>query len=259
MNLKLDISKAYDSVEWSFLRTVLESLSVLFRAAAEKGTIPGVAVYRGRVAVCRGAPRISHLLFTGDTMVFCPANTDTVIHVKHLLDIYRLASGQEINLAKSSIAFSRNTPLAAQHQLAGALGIRLENKHKVYLGLPAVAFRSKKVLFAALKDRIWRRIQGWHEKTLSQASKAVLIQVVVQAIPSYVMSCFRLPRTLLQEFQALSANFFWNDGDRRKIHWLAWNQLCFRKLEGGLGFRNLEAFNLALLNSYGVFSQDRKV
>ncbi|KAL0315596.1 UNVERIFIED_CONTAM: putative mitochondrial protein [Sesamum radiatum] len=80
-----------------------ESLSGLFRAAAEKGTIPGVAV-------CRGAPRISHLLFADDTMVFCPANTDTVIHVKHLLDTYRFASGQEINLAKSSIAFSRNTP-----------------------------------------------------------------------------------------------------------------------------------------------------
>ncbi|KAL0329501.1 UNVERIFIED_CONTAM: putative mitochondrial protein [Sesamum radiatum] len=61
------------------------------------------------------------------------------------------------------------------------------------------------------------------------------------------MSCFKLPRTLLQEFQALAANFFWHDGDRRRIHWLAWDKMCRSKLEGGLGFRNLEAFNLALL------------
>ncbi|KAK4382091.1 putative mitochondrial protein [Sesamum angolense] len=61
------------------------------------------------------------------------------------------------------------------------------------------------------------------------------------------MSCFKLPRTLLQEFQALAANFFWHDGDQRRIHWLAWDKMCKSKLEGGLGFRNLEAFNLALL------------
>ncbi|KAL0411402.1 UNVERIFIED_CONTAM: hypothetical protein Slati_3729900 [Sesamum latifolium] len=173
MNLKLDISKAYDKVEWPFLRTVLESLSSLFRVAEARGTVPGVAV-------CCGAPRISHLLFADDTM----------------------------------------------KQLAEDLGIRLDTTHAVYLGLPALALRSKRTLFAALKDRIWRRIQGWHEKSLSQAGKAVLIQVVVQAIPSYSMSSFWLPKTLLQEFHSMAANFFWHDGDRRRIHWLAWKHLC---------------------------------
>ncbi|KAL0444993.1 UNVERIFIED_CONTAM: hypothetical protein Slati_2222000 [Sesamum latifolium] len=197
MNLKLDISKVYDQVEWSFLRRVMESLSSLFRVAEERGTVPGVAV-------CRGAPRISHLLFADDTMVFCPASLSTVQHVRRVLDTYKLASGQEINLYKSSATFSRNTPVEVQHQLAAVLGIQLENKHEIYLGLPAMAFRSKRALFAALKDRIWRCIQGWHEKTLSQAGKAVLIQAVLQAIPS-------------------------------------------SKLDGGLGFRNLAAFNLALL------------
>ncbi|KAL0303517.1 UNVERIFIED_CONTAM: putative mitochondrial protein [Sesamum radiatum] len=84
-----------------------ESLSLLFLVARERGTIP-------EVAVCRGAPSISHLLFADDTMVFIPANMDMVQHVCHLLDTYKLASGQEINLHKSSAAFSHNTPLEVQ-------------------------------------------------------------------------------------------------------------------------------------------------
>ncbi|KAL0335239.1 UNVERIFIED_CONTAM: hypothetical protein Sradi_4735800 [Sesamum radiatum] len=108
-------------------------------------------------------------------------------------------------------------------------------KHEKYLGLPSMTFRSKKALFVSLKDRIWKRIHGWNEKTLSQASKAILIQSVVQAIPSYAMSCFRLPKTL-KEFQSLATDFFWHDRDRRHIYWVAWDKLCSSKLDGGLDF-----------------------
>ncbi|KAL0444000.1 UNVERIFIED_CONTAM: hypothetical protein Slati_2122700 [Sesamum latifolium] len=75
-------------------------------------------------------------------MVFFPATSQTVHHIRLILDMYKLASGQEINLQKSSATFSRNTPPEVQKQLADMLGIRLENKHEVYLGLPTLAFRS---------------------------------------------------------------------------------------------------------------------
>ncbi|KAL0283191.1 UNVERIFIED_CONTAM: hypothetical protein Sradi_7237400 [Sesamum radiatum] len=61
------------------------------------------------------------------------------------------------------------------------------------------------------------------------------------------MSCFRLLKTLLKEFQPLAVDFFWYDGNRRRTYWIAWDKLCSSKLKGGLGFRNLEAFNLVLL------------
>ncbi|KAL0307521.1 UNVERIFIED_CONTAM: hypothetical protein Sangu_3024900 [Sesamum angustifolium] len=148
MNLKRDISKVCDWMEWLFLLRVLELLSS-FRVAVKRGTIPSVEV-------CRGAPLISHLLFVDATKVCCPIIVVTVKHVQQVLDTYKLAFGQEINLHKSSVAFTPNTPLETRQHLVEILGVHFENKHEVYLRLPMVAFRSKMVIFAALKDRVWR-------------------------------------------------------------------------------------------------------
>ena len=36
-------------------------------------------------------------------------------------------------------------------------------------------------------------------------------------------------------------------GDKRRIHWESWERLCCSKLNGGLGFKELKSFKLALL------------
>jgi hypothetical protein len=48
--------------------------------------------------------------------------------------------------------------------------------------------------FKYIRDPVWKRIQGWLELLLSAAGKEVLIKIVAQAVPTYSMACFRLPR-----------------------------------------------------------------
>ena len=75
-----------------------------------------------------------------------------------------------------------------------------------------------------------------------------MIQAIGQAILAYEMSCFKLLSGFLQEINMLLACFWWGDKRiKRRIHWKQWDKLCCSKLDGGVDFKDLECFNLALL------------
>jgi hypothetical protein len=63
-----------------------------------------------------------------------------------------------------------------------------------YLGLLAFVGKSRRQAFKSIKDRVWRRLGDWKLKLLSQVGKEVLLKVVIQAIPTYNMSIFLLPK-----------------------------------------------------------------
>ena len=95
---------------------------------------------------------------------------------------------------------------------------------------------------------MWRKLQGWKAKLLSQAGKEVLLKAVIQVIPTYTMGCFKLPLGLYNEIEALIKKFWWEQrGDCRKIHWIKWEEMTKSKTIGGMGFRDLSMFNDSLL------------
>jgi len=76
----------------------------------------------------------------------------------------------------------------------------------------------------------------------------MLIKAVAQAIPTYIRSLFKLPKGLCHTIQSTITQFWWrHKHEDRKIHWISIPQLCKSKDDGGLGFRNMEVFNEALL------------
>jgi len=118
-------------------------------------------------------------------------------HLQDILSLYENCSGQTINKEKSSIMFSRNAKSADKEQMMAALDIRDEGRNEKYLGLPVYMGKSKEKTFAYLKDKVWKRVQGWKEKLLSKAGKEIFVKVVAQAIPSYTMSCFDLTKKVM--------------------------------------------------------------
>lgn len=107
--------------------------------------------------------------------------------------------------------------------------------------------------FGYIKDRVWKRIQSWSGRWLSRAGKEIIIKVVLQAIPLYCMSMYLLLGSLVDEIHCMFNTFWWSTkGDASHgINWLKWDKLTISKGGGGMGFRDLKAFNMSLLGKQG--------
>ena len=267
MAVKLDISKAYDRVEWSFLHKIMlklglhpkwvdlametvttasysvlingeprgfiapsrgirqgdplspylfllcaEGLSALLRKAEANNSLKGIK--SSRQGVC-----ISHLLFADDSLLFCCATVNECQRLTTLLGKYEAASGQSINRQKTTLFFSRNTKPEVRNAIQQLLGARVMTECEKYLGLPMSGGKSKVNTFKGLQEKIMKRVMGWKEKFISKAGREILIKTVAQAIPTYSMCLFKLPRTICDNINSLLAKYWWgqHQGEKR-IH-----------------------------------------
>ena len=128
------------------------------------------------VQICRRAPSISNLLFADDSLIFCQANQEEVSLISDTLQLYAEASGQCINFEKSSAYFSSNTSESQRLWIKQALGVREVDRFETYLGLPTLVGRSKYQTFAYLKERVWKKLQGWKVECFLVLEKKYLLK-----------------------------------------------------------------------------------
>lgn len=300
MAVKTDISKAYDRLEWTFIREVLERMGVspivtqwmmqcittvtysflinnevagnvhpqrgirqgdllspyifilcgevlsgLCKKEQARGTLAGLKV-------ARNSPNINHLLFADDTMFFTKTDPQCCASLLSILHRYEAASGQKINTAKSSISFSAKTPQDIRQRVKDHLGIEKEGGVGKYLGLPEHFGRKKRDLFASIVDKIHQKSVSYSSRFLSTAGRATMLQSVLSPIPSFAMTYFELPVGLCKQIQSELTRFWWNSKEgEKKICWTSWDKLTLPKQLGGLGFRDIQLFNQALLAKIG--------
>ena len=266
MAVKTDMSKAYDRIEWDFIKLVMEemgfhpkwvqwimqcittvSYSFLLNGVAQGSVTPQRGIRQGDplspylfilcsevlsglcskaqqdgslpgVRVGLGIPRINHLLFADDTMFFCKSDSKSCSVLMKILHRYESVSGQKINKAKSAITFSAITSEASKESAQLILGIQKIGGLGKYLGLPEMFGRKKRDIFNQIIDRIRQRSLSWSSRFLSAAGKTTMLKSVLAAMPSYTMSCFKLPGSLCKRIQSALTRFWWDSSvDKKKM------------------------------------------
>jgi hypothetical protein len=201
------------------------------------------------VRVCRNAPSVSHLLFADDSLILMKADTTNATSLRQVLDDYCASSGQMVSESKCSIYFSPNVDVQVKAEICTELNIMTEAITDKYLGLPTMVGLDKSESFVYLLERIIQRLKGWKEKFLSMGGKEILLKAIIQSIPVFAMGVFKLPKSLCKEMNDAMSAFWWGDSEeQKKLHWFSWWKMCVPKKSGGMGFRDLYAFNLAMLS-----------
>jgi hypothetical protein len=238
MGVKLDMSKAYDRVEWKFLEALMIRMGFDMRwvhlimqcvtsvqylviingspvgeIRPSRGIRQGDPIFQYLFIICAEAlsalitrmeqigaisgvpssprePKISHLFFTDDSILFSKSNAVEWRRLMKILSIYEKASGQKLNLHKMSVFFSRNMSLERRQEILRYSGLTETHRIDAYLGLPTFVGKTRMQAFQQIKEKVLNRIKNWKVNFLSQAGKKVLLKAVVQAILTYSMGGF---------------------------------------------------------------------
>ncbi|VFR01060.1 unnamed protein product, partial [Cuscuta campestris] len=153
---------------------------------------------------------ITHIAFADDIMMFSRGDKDSVQILADALKHFSSVSGLHVNAQKSNIYLAGQIKGNKQHIL-NLVNFPEGLLPVKYLGLPLTSQRASKRDFTRLIETVDDNIRRWNTKTLTIAGRAELIRSVIQGIE------------------------------------VAWDDICKPKEEGGLGLKNSEVWNQALV------------
>ncbi|XP_058766322.1 uncharacterized mitochondrial protein AtMg00310-like [Vicia villosa] len=98
---------------------------------------------------------------------------------------------------------------------------------------------------------IKNRLEGWTNRFLNLGGRITLLKSVLSSLAIFTLSLYNIPKKVAKKITSIQSKFLWGGvEERRRIHWVKWEDVTLPLNKGGLGVKNIVLFNLALLNKW---------
>ncbi|GAU48536.1 hypothetical protein TSUD_282880 [Trifolium subterraneum] len=216
-----------------------EGLTGLVKQAVDTGKFVGFKV--------NDSLRFQILQFADDTILLGDCSWDNVRTMKSILRGFELVSGLKVNFVKSKL-YGINVDANFLAAAASFLDCSFDSIPFKFLGIPVGANPRRRETWKPIVESLAKRLSSWNGRNLLIGGRVTLINSVLSSLPLYFFSFYKAPRCIINQLVRLQRNFLWGGGTEvKKICWVKWTQVCLPKNKGGLGVKDLEMFNLALL------------
>ncbi|XP_074270920.1 uncharacterized protein LOC141594828 [Silene latifolia] len=237
---KLDLQKVYDIIEWNFVAQMLAALNFPLK-------------FQGLVMECLTTPTYT-LSLNGGHFGYFPGkrgDTQSIMLLLRVMTTFSAASGLKVNVAKSEVIFNEVTT-GLKEDIIKVSGFQEGTLPFKCLGVPIQPGRLLRKDCRVLTDKIVRKIRGIGARKLSYAGRLVLINSVLNTLHNYWASIFLIPKCVIHQIEAICRNFLWENGtEYHRSPFVAWNDICYSKKEGGLGIKNAGVWNVASVGKLG--------
>ncbi|XP_027150340.1 uncharacterized protein LOC113750578 [Coffea eugenioides] len=193
----------------------------------------------GRNFVSAGT-QVPYLAFADDMLVFTRCSEECLAAIKVFLEEYQDASGQRVNVTKSSFLLPSGASSGQEQLVRRILGFHRGVFPFTYLGAPIFKGRQRSVLFDGILAQMRALLGHWSTKLLSFGGKLVLARHVLASLPMYLLQVVNPPKAVVTRLGIICNTFLWDQRGDRRTHWASWDKLCFPLVEGGLGFRSFK-------------------
>jgi hypothetical protein len=186
------------------------------------------------------------LQYADDTLIVLRADGAAARRLRHLLEQFGVAMGLHINFHKSTLV-----PMHVDHavlaEIQNALQCRIEGFPQTYLGLPLSADKLRLTAFSPLIAKVDKYLSGWRALLLSPGGRLVLLNAVLDVLPTFAMGALELPPGVIAALDRLRRAFLWAATDRvtGAKCLVAWDRVCSKE-EGDIGVRSLVDQNTCL-------------
>jgi hypothetical protein len=163
-----------------------------------------------------GMPLGSHISYSLMILMFFQASEEQAGIIHQVISKFESGTGQLINPSKCAMMFGSKCSPQAKAKVLDVLQVTESVGDGKYLGLPSPESRMNHGKFKTTKERLVKRCNNWTEKHMTMAAKEVLIKLVAQAIPTYIMGVFKLPASTCDDMTQIIRRFWWGEEEGKR-------------------------------------------